>query len=93
MVELQSLRARKLDAARPDATAFDALLHENVLVSLKQEEQFVAFRHHILFDYAASRVYLRIDDTAATAKLLMHGNGLGLMLRASVSLCAPTVVE
>ena len=69
----------KLDAARPDAAAFDALLHENVLVPLKQE-QFIAFRHHILFDYAASRVYLRPDDVAGTASLLGHGNGLGLML-------------
>ena len=79
MIATRSLRAGKLDAARPDAAAFDALLHENVLVPLKQE-QFIAFRHHILFDYAASQVYLRPDDVAGTASLLGHGNGLGLML-------------
>jgi hypothetical protein len=79
MIESRSLRARKLDAARPNALAFDALLHENVFVSLKQE-QFVAFRHHILFDYAASRVYLRTDKLEHTAILLANGNGLGLML-------------
>lgn len=79
MIESRSLRVRKLDAARPAAAAFDALLHDYVLVQLK-EEQFVAFRHHILFDYAASRVYLRTDDLDHTANLLTFRNGLGLML-------------
>lgn len=79
MVSTRSLRAEKLNAARPDPAAFDALLHDSVLVPLKQD-QFVAFRHHILFDYAASRVYLHPDDVAGTAILLTHGNGLGLML-------------
>ena len=79
MIESRSLRVRKLDAARPDASAFDALLHENVLVLLNQG-QFVAFRHHILFDYAASHVYLRVDKLDQTAYLLTHGKGLGLML-------------
>jgi hypothetical protein len=79
MIKSRSLQARKLDAARPDASAFDALLHDYVLILLKQD-QFVAFRHHILFDYAASRYYLRADDLARTANLLTFDNGLGLML-------------
>lgn len=79
MIESRVLRARKLDAARPDSSAFDALLHENVLVPLKQE-QFVAFRHHILFDYAVSRVYLRADELTQAADLMRHGDALGLML-------------
>ena len=79
MIELRALRARKLDVARPDSSAFDALLHENVVVPLKQE-QYVAFRHHILFDYAASRVYLHADELSKTADLMRHDDGLGLML-------------
>ena len=77
MIGSRSLRARKLDAARPDALAVDALLRENVLV---QQEQFVTFRHHVLFDYAASRVYLRVEDLVQTANLLTHDKGYGLML-------------
>jgi hypothetical protein len=79
MIESRSLQARKLDSARPDAKAFDALLHENVLVPLRQE-QFVAFRHHILFDYAASRVFFSHENPAKISELLTQGNGLGLML-------------
>jgi hypothetical protein len=79
MIESRSLRARKLDTARPDPSAFDALLHENVLVLLPQD-QFVSFRHHILFDYGASRVYLRPDDLVQTSNILKHDKGLGLML-------------
>ena len=77
MIGSRSLRARKLDAARPEALAFDALLRENVLI---QQEQFVTFRHHVLFDYAVSRVYLRVEDLVQTANLLTHDKGHGLML-------------
>lgn len=79
MVGSRSLRARKLDAARPDSAAFDDLMRENVFVPLKPD-QLISFRHHILFDYAVSRVYLNADDVPGTADLLKGGNGLGLML-------------
>ncbi|MDQ5987911.1 MAG: hypothetical protein CSYNP_03659 [Syntrophus sp. SKADARSKE-3] len=54
-------------------------MRENVIVPLN-EDQFVAFRHHILFDYATSRVYLRADDLTHTTRLLQYGGGRGLML-------------
>ena len=79
MVEGRALRANKLNAAGSDAAAFDALLHENVLVPLPGDRH-VAFRHHILFDYAASRVYLDPDDISKTAALLANNSDLGLML-------------
>ncbi|MDD9996912.1 MAG: ATP-binding protein [Rhodospirillaceae bacterium] len=79
MVESRSLRARKLDVASADAKVLDDLLHENVLVALNKG-QFVAFRHHILFDYAASRVYLRVDDLTETANVLSDCRGVSLML-------------
>ena len=78
MIKSRSLRAPKLEAAKHDPNAFDQLLRENVLVTAGN--QHVAFRHHILFDYATSRLYLAPDDLEATAKLVDQGNGLGLML-------------
>lgn len=79
MVAARALRANRLSAAGSDAKAFDALLHESVLVLLPGERN-VAFRHHILFDYAASRVYLDPQDISATAALLSGKSDLGLML-------------
>ena len=84
MIGSRALQARKLDVAKADGLALDALLHENVLV-LVRDEQFVTFRHHILFDYAASRVYLRPDDPKHAPRLLEQGTGLGLMLAPALS--------
>lgn len=87
MVDLRVLRVRKLDVARMHATnaeMLDNFLHENVLISLGQR-QIVQFRHHILFDYAASRVYLDLDDSIATFNLFRQKDGLGLMLAPAVS--------
>jgi hypothetical protein len=79
MVDGRVLRANKLNVAGNDPAAFDALLHENVLVPLSGDRH-VAFRHHILFDYAASRVYLDPGDISRTAALLASNSDLGLML-------------
>ena len=79
MVAERALRANRLSAAGNDSDVFDDLLHENVLVMLPGERH-VAFRHHILFDYAASRVYLDPRDISATAVLLSGKTDLGLML-------------
>jgi SpoVK/Ycf46/Vps4 family AAA+-type ATPase len=79
MVTARALRANRLSAAGSDPIIFDTLLHENVLVLLPGERH-VAFRHHILFDYAASRVYLDPHDISATAALLSSKSDLGLML-------------
>jgi hypothetical protein len=56
MVDGRALRANRLNTAGSCPAAFDALLRENVLVPLAGNLH-VGFRHHILFDYAASRVY------------------------------------
>ena len=81
MIESRRLRARKLNVACPDV-ALDDLLRENVLIG--SDDQFVAFRHHILFDYAASRVFLQADDPTATAKLLENVRGVGFLLAPAV---------
>jgi hypothetical protein len=79
MVDGHALRANRLNAAGSDPAAFDTLLHENVLVLLPGDRH-VKFRHHILFDYAASRVYLDPDDVSTTAALFSGKSDLGIML-------------
>jgi hypothetical protein len=79
MVNARTLTARKLDVAKSNVEAFDKMLHESVLVLLRHD-QHVAVRHHILFDYAASRLYLRSDDIDVMAALLQSERSLGLML-------------
>jgi hypothetical protein len=80
MVRSRALQARKLDVARTNSAALDRLLGINLLVLRGHDEQFVAFRHHILFDYAASRLYIRLDNLDEMATLLERNRGLGLML-------------
>lgn len=87
MIELESLQVRKLEVAGMHATnpdVLDDLLHENVFVSVRQG-QILHFRHHILFDYAASRVYLHVDDLDKTSKRFSQKDGLGLMLAQALS--------
>ena len=68
MVGGRALKANRLNAAGSEPTVFDTLLRENVLVLLPGERH-VAFRHHILFDYAASRVHLDPDDISKPPQL------------------------
>ena len=84
MVKSRSLRANKLAVASPEPAALDSLLHEGVVVPISQE-QYVAFRHHILFDYAASRVYLDIADPKQAVRQFAQSNGLGLVLAPALS--------
>ncbi len=84
MVSGGVLQADKLSVAEGDPAALDNLLKDNVLVSLRCDRN-VAFRHHILFDYAASRVFIDPSDISATAELLRRERGLGLMLAPALS--------
>ncbi|MBX9684891.1 MAG: ATP-binding protein [Hyphomicrobium sp.] len=79
MIAARTLRAERLGSAQPDPTAFNELMRENVLVPVSGE-RYVSFRHHILFDYAASRVYLDPSNLAATTEILKRDKGLGLLL-------------
>lgn len=87
MIEVESLQVRKLEVAAMNAensVLLDDLLHENVFLSTRQG-QLLRFRHHVLFDYAASRVYLDIDDLSATSNRFSQKDGLGLMLAQALS--------
>lgn len=79
MIAARALRAERLVSAKPDPKACDELMRENVLVPVSGN-RFVSFRHHILFDYAASRVYLNPSNVEATSEILRRDKGLGLLL-------------
>ena len=84
MVANRGLQANRLTVARSDTTAFDNLMRNNVLIAVSGDRH-VAFRHHILFDYAASRVFIDPADVEATGDLLRRDRGLGLMLAPALS--------
>jgi hypothetical protein len=74
MVGGRALKANRLSAAGSEPTVLDTLLHENVLVLLPGERH-VAFRHHILFDYAASRVYRLMAAGTALVFIGLYAGG------------------
>ncbi|MCS0495309.1 hypothetical protein NVS89_09380 [Ancylobacter sp. MQZ15Z-1] len=78
MVQRGRLQANRIEASRDTGSAIDELRQANVLVDVGDRD--ASFRHHILFDYAASRVFIDPDDIAATASLLRANPALGLML-------------
>ena len=88
MVQASTLRAPKLGAAEGDPKGLDALGQKGVLI-ISSDARYVSFRHHILFDYAASRVYLNPDDIIlgnmsfpkSASPGLMLGPALGFILR------------
>jgi hypothetical protein len=79
MVNTRSLRASQETAFRSGGNGFTRLLGAGVLVE-QSGGRHVAFRHHILFDYAASRLYLDPFDTGGIHGAFLRENGLGLML-------------
>jgi hypothetical protein len=78
MVQRGRLQANRIEASRNTGQAMDELRQANVLVDVGERD--TSFRHHILFDYAASRVFIDPDDIAATASLLRTNPAFGLML-------------
>ncbi|KVF18379.1 ATP-binding protein [Burkholderia cepacia] len=79
MVERRSLQVDRVQVASNSAVALENLLHESVLMSVSGE-RYIAFRHHILFDFAASRVYLDLLHPQNLASVLGGDRALGLML-------------
>lgn len=55
MVANRNLQANRLDVAQADPVAFDNLRSSKVLITVSND-RYISFRHHILYDYAASRV-------------------------------------
>jgi hypothetical protein len=84
MVNGRVLQASKVETARHDPAALNALLGDNVLITLRNE-RYVAFRHHILFDYGASRLFIDPANLSVTNELLKTDQSLGLMLAPALS--------
>ncbi|RBH49173.1 hypothetical protein C3F00_035765, partial [Pseudomonas sp. MWU13-2860] len=79
MVGGRSLRVQThiIAAATPDA--LDALLLRGVLAKV-ENERFIQFRHHILFDYAASRLVMDVDGLVSGKVQYLKAQAIGLML-------------
>ena len=79
MVEQRSLEINIGPIRQGHADILDKILHGGVLVT-RANERFLAFRHNILFDYAASQLYLNPFDAGHLHALFLRDRGLGLIL-------------
>lgn len=78
MVDHGRMEATRIVAGAGTNDALDQLLQRGVLISVNADRK-VAFRHHLLFDYVASRTIVEIEDSAKINELLKR-NGAGLLL-------------
>lgn len=92
MVANRSLRARRTTAAAPDPAAFDAVQKDGV-VMLLSDVRLIGFRHHILFDYAASRLFIDPLNIAATVDRLRNDRSLSLMLAPAIGFALQALWE
>ena len=79
MVEARGLELESAPLESKYGNMLDRLQHQGVLVPRRNGRQ-IAFRHNILFDYAASRLYLDPFGPEHLHELLLRDRGLGLIL-------------
>lgn len=79
MVTTHTLQAERLPIAAKAPAALDGFFKANVLLPVFGD-RYVRFRHHILFDYAASRLFINPLDIGAIQTRLLAQPGLALML-------------
>lgn len=88
MVDTRTLRASTAAASERYPDAFDSLCLRGVLIRV-ENDRYVQFRHHLLFDYVASRLLLDPDGIVSgrlrfpkpEAKGLMLAPALGFLLQ------------
>lgn len=83
MIDQGRMEATRMAAGAGTGNALDELLQRGVLISVNGDRE-VAFRHHILFDYTASRTIIELNDSRATDKLLKQ-TGASLLLAPALS--------
>lgn len=83
MIERGRMEAPTTEAGAGTGTVLDELLRVGVLFPIGGGRE-VAFRHHILFDYVASRTLIDLNDIAQTTSLLSTA-GAGLLLAPALS--------
>lgn len=79
MIKARALRAPILEAAGDNPAMIDTLCKEGVLVVV-DNERWVQFRHHLLFDYAAARLALDPSAIISGDFRFSKADTLGLML-------------
>jgi hypothetical protein len=79
MVDGRALRTPTTLIAASDPEALNSLLHHGVLARV-ENDRYVQFRHHLIFDYAASRLLMDVDGLVSGAKEYLRGETVGLML-------------
>ncbi|WP_310047318.1 ATP-binding protein [Pseudomonas fluorescens] len=79
MIKARALRAPKPEVAFDAPAMIDTLCREGVLVVV-DNERWVQFRHHLLFDYAAARLYLDPDAISKRIYRFAKAQALGMML-------------
>ena len=79
MVEERMLKAPKLSGPSVNPEMIDTLSQEGVL-STVENDRYIQFRHHILFDYAAARLLLVPSEIINGNKWFPKDDALGLML-------------
>jgi hypothetical protein len=83
MIDRGRMEATRIAAGKGAGNALDQLLQRGVLISVNGDRE-VAFSHHILFDYVASRTVIDLDDAANNAELTKR-SGASLLLAPAIS--------
>jgi hypothetical protein len=91
MIDRGRMEATRIAAGAGTGNALDELLQRGVLNSVNGDRG-VAFRHHILFDYVASRTVVDLDDAARTHELLKR-SGASLLLAQALSFALQSLWE
>ena len=83
MVDARALRVPTAVAAESHPEALDALCIHAVLIRV-ENDRYVQFRHHLLFDYVASRLLLDADGIVSGGVRFLKSEDKGLMLAPSL---------
>lgn len=79
MIEARTLRVLATDVAGHSPEALDTLCIHAVLIRV-ENDRYVQFRHHLLFDYAASRLLLDMDGIVSGRTKFPKSDAKGLIL-------------
>ncbi|WP_074955508.1 hypothetical protein [Pseudomonas syringae] len=79
MVGARALRAPLTEVAAENPAMIDTLCQEGVIVVV-DNQRWVQFRHHLLFDYAAAQLFLDPDAISRGTYRFKKSDALGLML-------------
>ncbi|MET4009715.1 hypothetical protein ACVKXK_004792 [Pseudomonas sp. PvP101] len=79
MVEARALRAPLTEVAAENPAMIDTLCQQGVIV-IVDNKRWMQFRHHLLFDYAAAKLFLDPDAISRGIHRFQKSDALGLML-------------